>query len=189
MEHELRLATHGTALEPLRLEHAPALFSIIDEEMWAWMTTAPPATVEDVERFVRSSHEAPRCYAFAVVDEASGAVCGSTSFYDVEPAVARLEIGSTFYGRAWWGGRTNPASKLAMLSHAFDVWEMYRVALRADARNSRSIAAMLKLGAVPEGVLRGHRVAADGSRGDSAYFSILQPGWPDVREGLLRRLE
>jgi len=87
------------------------------------------------------------------------------------------------------GGPTNPACKLLLLEHAFEVWGMHRVALRADARNARSIAAMRKLGLVPEGMLRGHRVAADGSRGDTAYFSVLAPEWPAMRAGLLSRLE
>ena len=87
------------------------------------------------------------------------------------------------------GGPTNPACKLLLLEHAFEVWGMHRVALHADARNARSIAAMRKLGLVPEGMLRGHRVAADGSRGDTAYFSVLAPEWPAMRAGLLSRLE
>lgn len=103
------------------------------------------------------------------------------------PAQQRCEIGHTFYGRHWWGGATNPACKLLLLTHAFEDWGMYRVALRCDARNARSLAAMRRLGAVPEGVLRGHRVAADGSRGDTAYLSVLAPEWPAVRDGLLRR--
>jgi RimJ/RimL family protein N-acetyltransferase len=75
-----------------------------------------------------------------------------------------------------------------MFTQAFEVWGMHRVALRADARNARSVAAIRRLGASPEGVLRAHRVAADGSRGDTAYFSILAPEWPQVRAGLLARL-
>ncbi|MCU1431635.1 MAG: acetyltransferase [Actinotalea sp.] len=189
MEHDLTLAAYGIRLDPLALAHAPALLELTDESLWAGMTTATPTSVEDVEEWVREALETPQRLAFAVVDDDTGTVRGSTSFYDLALGQQRVEIGSTFYGRRWWGGTTNPACKLALLTHAFDVWQLYRVALRADARNARSIAAMLKLGAVPEGVLRAHRVAADGSRGDSAYFSILAPGWPAVREGLLRRLE
>jgi RimJ/RimL family protein N-acetyltransferase len=75
-----------------------------------------------------------------------------------------------------------------MLGHAFDVWGCARVALRADTRNTRSVAAITRLGAVPEGVLRNHRLAPDGTRGDTAYFSILPAEWPGVRAGLLARL-
>ncbi|MCL3863149.1 GNAT family N-acetyltransferase [Actinotalea sp. K2] len=188
MDHDLRLATHGVALVPLGHEHAEALLGLIDEPLWAGMTTPVPRGVADLTAWVDAALATPGRYAFAVVDEASGEVRGSTSFYDVDRTVRRLEIGHTFYGRGWWGGRTNPACKLALLTHAFDGWDMHRVALRADARNARSVAAMRRLGAVAEGVLRGHRLAADGSRGDTAYFSILAPEWPDVRAGLLARL-
>jgi len=126
--------------------------------------------------------------AFAVLDAATGEVRGSTSFYDWEPRMARVEIGHTYYARRWWGTSNNPACKLLMLRHAFETWGCVRVALRADARNARSIAAITRLGATPEGVLRSHRVAPDGSRGDTAYFSILADEWPAVRDGLLARL-
>lgn len=188
MEHDLVLAGHGVRLVPAAPEHAPALFALIDAGLWAGMTTAPPASVDVVTRSVEAARQAPGRYAFAVLDDATGEVRGQTSFYDVVPEQERCEIGHTFYGRAWWGGRTNPASKLLLLAHAFEAWGMHRVALRADARNARSIAAIRRLGATPEGVLRGHRVAADGTRGDTAYFSILRDEWPAVRAGLEDRL-
>ena len=188
MEHELTLATHGVGLLPLALAHAPALLELIDEGLWAGMTTALPRTVADVEATVRAALATPGRYAFAVLGGPDGAVRGTTSFYDVTPSQRRLEVGHTYYGRQWWGGPTNPACKLLLLTHAFDEWDMYRVALRADSRNARSIAAMRKLGALPEGILRGHRSAADGTRADTAYFSVLAPEWSAVRAGLLRRL-
>jgi N-acetyltransferase len=187
VQHTITLAGHGIRLSPLSAEHAPALLELIDAEMWAGMTTPVPSDVAGMDPVL--GLEAPERYGFAVLSADTGEVRGSTSFYDVVPSQQRCEIGFTFYGRQWWGGRTNPASKLLLLAHAFEVWGMHRVALRGDARNARSISAMRRLGAVPEGVLRGHRVAADGSRGDTAYFSILAPEWPAVRAGLLRRLE
>jgi RimJ/RimL family protein N-acetyltransferase len=212
MEHDLTLAAHGITLVPLALDHAPALLDLIDEGVWAGMTSPLPRTVADVEATIRNALTTPGRYAFAVLgthesgrpralsgqdatDVPGGAedehrtLRGTTSFYDVTPDQLRLEVGHTYYGRQWWGGSTNPACKLALLTHAFEVWGMYRVALRADSRNSRSIGAMRRLGAVPEGVLRGHRSAADGTRADTAYFSVLAPEWPAVRDGLLRRLE
>ncbi len=104
------------------------------------------------------------------------------------PSQGRVELGSTFYAREWWGGTTNPACKYLLLRHAFEDLGVARVALRADARNSRSLGAIRRLGAVPEGVLRSHRVAPDGSRQDTAYFSVLRDEWPTVRDGLLARL-
>lgn len=189
MRHDIVLAGHGVRLVPAATGHAAALFALVDAEMWAGMTTAPPASPGDVARAIDVALAAPARYPFVVLDAATGAVRGQTSLYDVAPQQERCEIGHTFYGRAWWGGRTNPACKLLLLTQVFDVWGMHRVALRADARNARSIGAITRLGAVPEGVLRGHRVAADGSRGDTAYFSILAPEWPAVRAGLEARLE
>jgi RimJ/RimL family protein N-acetyltransferase len=188
VEHDIVLTGHGVRLVPVAPAHAAELFALIDAPLWAGMTTSPPATVDVVERSIAGACQAPGRYAFAVLDDDTGQVRGQTSFYDVAPEQERCEIGHTFYGRPWWGGRTNPACKLLLLAHAFEAWGMHRVALRADARNLRSIGAITRLGAVPEGVLRGHRVAADGTRGDTAYFSILRAEWPAVRAGLEARL-
>ncbi len=187
MLHDLTLAADEVRLVPLGVEHAPALLAYVDDAAWFGWSVPTPRTVEDMAGVVTAAHATPERYAFAVLGP-GGEVRGTTSFYDVDLRVARCEIGWTFYGRPFWGGRTNPAAKLALLRHAFDVWGMHRVALRADARNTRSVGAIMRLGAVPEGVLRGHRIAADGSRGDTAYFSILAPEWPAVRAGLEGRL-
>lgn len=188
MQHDLTLGGHGVRLVPLALGHAPDLLVLIDRELWAGMTTPTPRRADDVEAVIRTAVEAPRQLAFAVLDAMTGEVRGSTSFYDVVLPQRRAEIGHTYYGRTWWGGTTNPACKLALLTHAFEVWDLHRVALRADARNARSIAAMLRLGAVAEGTLRGHRLASDGTRADTAYFSILASEWPAARAGLHARL-
>lgn len=187
MQHELRLAAADLHLVPLAVEHAPALLPLVDDALWAGMTTPVPRTDAEYLRVIDAPLASPGTFAFAVLGP-DGEPRGSTSFYDVVPAQQRCEIGSTWYGRAWWGGATNPACKLALMTQAFEVWGMHRVALRADARNSRSIAAIGRLGATAEGVLRGHRVAADGSRGDTAYFSVLAEEWPRVRDGLRDRL-
>jgi RimJ/RimL family protein N-acetyltransferase len=152
------------------------------------MTSPRPTSVAEWGDYVHSEQEAEDKLAFAVVGDADGEVRGHTTFYDLVRDQRRVEIGSTFYGRAWWGGVTNPACKLLLLRHAFEEWGLQRVALRADARNTRSRAAIQRLGARPEGVLRKHRVAPDGSTGDTAYFSIVDDEWPGVRDGLLERL-
>lgn len=185
--HDLVLAAHGVRLEPLAGEHAPALLALVDPGLWFGMTSPVPTTVADVEAWVDAARRAEGTLAFAVVGE-DGEVRGSTRFYDLSPGQRRVEIGTTFYGRAWWGGSTNPACKLLLLRHAFEAWGLQRVALRADARNTRSCAAIERLGARHEGVLRKHRVASDGSVGDTAYFSIVDDEWPAVRAGLEQRL-
>ena len=188
MHHDLVLTAPGILLVPLEPAHAPALFALIDDGLWAGMTSPVPRSADEMVALVRAAHDDPGRTAFAVLSE-SGDVIGSTSFYDHVPAMARVEIGFTYYARDAWGSRVNPACKLALFTHAFDEWRCARVALRADSTNARSIAAITRLGAVPEGVLRSHRVRPDGTRGDTAYFSVLADEWPAVRAGLLARLD
>lgn len=199
MQHDTTLEGFGVRLEPLAERHAAALGAIVDDGLWAGMASAVPRGTEAMTAYVRDAVAAPGRLAFAVVGvDGAGAtgtlpddvpaVRGSTSLYEWVPSQGRVELGSTFYAREWWGGTTNPACKYLLLRHAFEDLGVARVALRADARNSRSVAAIRRLGAVPEGVLRSHRVAPDGSRQDTAYFSVLVDEWPAVRDGLLARL-
>ena len=188
MLHDLTLEGHGTRLVPLADEHAEALSAFVYDTLWAGMSSPTPDTPAGMRAEIGSAHATPGRLAFAVLDAATGAVRGSTSFYDWDARIGRVEIGHTYYDPRWWGTANNPACKLLMLTHAFETWGCARVAFRADARNARSIAAIRRLGAVPEGVLRSHRLAPDGTRGDSAYFSILPDEWPAVRAGLEARL-
>lgn len=188
MKHDVVLETHGVRLEPLAVRHAEALSALVDARLWAGMTVPLPATPDLMAAYIESALAAPDHVAFAVVGGEDGVVRGSTRFYDLAPAQRRAEIGSTFYGRPWWGGVTNPACKYLLLRHAFEDLGLQRVALRGDSRNARSLAAMRRLGATEEGVLRAHRIAPDGSTGHTVYFSILEDEWPGVRDGLLTRL-
>jgi RimJ/RimL family protein N-acetyltransferase len=188
MQHDLELTAPGVRLVPLAAEHAAPLAAFTDELVWRGMTSPTPTGPADLLAQVDAALATPGRYAFAVLDAETGEVVGSTSFYDVNHRLARLEIGHTWYDPRVWGTLVNPATKLALLTHAFDVWGMDRVALRADAGNARSVAAITKLGAVPEGRLRSHRVRPDGTRSDTVYFSILADEWPAARARLLRRL-
>ncbi|NHT19193.1 GNAT family protein [Cellulomonas sp. IC4_254] len=189
MLHDVALTGHGVRLVPLDLPHADALAAFVDARVWAGMSSALPVGADAWRAEVEAARAAPGRLAFAALDAATGEVRGSTSFYDRDLRVPRVEIGHTYFAPRWWGTSNNPACKLLMLEHAFDAWGCARVALRADTRNTRSVAAITRLGAVPEGVLRNHRLAPDGSRGDTAYFSILPDEWPAVRAGLLARLD
>ena len=188
MIHDVTLAGHGVRLDPLEVADAVALWPLTDDELWAGMVSPRPASVAAYADHVEAQLANPTTLAFTVRGSDEGEVRGTTTLYDLVPAQGRVEIGSTWYGRPFWGGRTNPAAKLLLLSHAFETLDLNRVALRCDARNLRSAAAIRRLGAVPEGVLRSHRVAADGSLGDTAYFSIVRDEWPAVRAGLEARL-
>lgn len=188
MLHDLTLEGHGVRLVPLADEHAEPLSAFVDDDLWAGMSSPTPHTPTGMRAEICRAVETPGRLALTVLDAVTGAVRGSTSFYDWDPRIGRVEIGYTFYDPHWWGTANNPACKLLMLTHAFETWGVARVAFRADARNTRSIAAIRRLGAVPEGVLRSHRLAPDGTRGDSAYFSILPDEWPAVRTALVARL-
>jgi RimJ/RimL family protein N-acetyltransferase len=188
VEHQLRLAGPVVTLLPLRTEHAGALADLGDPEAYAWNTSPPPLTEPTARTSIESLLADPTMLAFAVTGTDGGELRGITSFYEHAPSVPRVEIGHTFYGRRFWGGPTNPHTKLLMLSHAFDACQCERVALRCDADNQRSAGAIRRLGATPEGVLRAHRRRHDGTVADTAYFSIVRAEWPDVRRGLLERL-
>ncbi len=117
-----------------------------------------------------------------------GTVVGQTSYLDVAPADARLEIGSTAYRPAVWASAVNPETKLLLLGQAFDALGAGRVQIKTDVRNERSQRAIDRLGARYEGVLRRHLRRADGTVRDSVMFSIVAEEWPEVRRGLNERV-
>ena len=119
----------------------------------------------------------------------SGAVVGTTSYLEVSAIDARIEIGFTLYARSVWGTDVNPACKLLLMQWAFDEGRFGRVQLKTDIRNARSQAAIARLGATNEGVLRRYQRRQDGSVRDTVVFSVIAEEWPEVRAGLLARLE
>lgn len=131
--------------------------------------------------------EAETRIAYAVRRLEDGAVVGTTSLYEINPPYRRCEVGSTFYRPEARGGVVNPASKRLLLGHAFDAGAV-RVEIVTDAINPRSQAAILKLGAKAEGVLRKHKITFTGRPRDTAMFAILDDDWPEVRDRLDARL-
>lgn len=125
--------------------------------------------------------------AWAVRRLSDGAVVGTTSLYEIKPDYRRCEIGSTFYRPEARGGAVNPACKRLLLGHAFDAGAV-RVEIITDAINPGSQAAIRKLGARDEGVLRKHKITFRGRIRDTAQFAILDEDWPDVRARLDARL-
>ncbi|QEL15474.1 GNAT family N-acetyltransferase [Limnoglobus roseus] len=132
---------------------------------------------------------AGRRVPFAVCRAADGRWVGSTSYLDLAPRHRRVEIGSTWYHPDVWATAVNPESKLLLLAHAFEAFGVNRVALVTDVLNARSQAAIAKLGAVREGVLRSHMISQGGRVRDSVMFSIVAAEWPSVRAVLRSRLE
>lgn len=188
MIHELRFAGHGVGLDPLTAVHTSDLAALVDPDLWAGIPPPVPDTEPLMIDYVAAAEADPTRMAFAVIDLSIGSAVGSTSFYELNSSVRRIEIGHTFYGRSSWGTSINPACKLMLMTYAFEDLGLHRLALRCDARNGRSAAAIQRLGAKPEGILRGHRLRPEGGHGDTAYFSILAPEWPAAKAGLIERL-
>jgi len=174
-------------LEPLSLAHVPALEAVaLDPSLWE-LTTTRIATTADVERYVRDALaelQAARSVPFATVERASGRVVGSTRFAAIEPVHRRVEIGWTWVAAPWQRTVVNTEAKRLMLAHAFDTWGCVRVELKTGTRNLRSRRAILRLGAVEEGVLRRHLRMPDGSWRDTVYYSVIDTEWPAVRARL-----
>lgn len=156
--------------------------------------TEPATHLDQVERMIGWHLAAPAHAAYTVrlVGDSelgpAGTVVGTSSLGDVDVDTEQVHLGWTTYGSRWWGTTVNPEAKLLLLSHAFDDCGFGRVRLQTDVVNERSQAAIARLGAVREGVLRRMVRRADGSWRDTVVFSILVDQWPVVRAGLEHRL-
>ena len=184
------LEGYGVAVVPLAEEHRePLRAAAADPRTWEHtLTRGDGAAFDSWFAAALADRAAGHRVPFAVRRLADGRWVGSTSYLDVELRHKRLEIGSTWYEPAACGTAVNPACKLLLLAHAFEVLGVNRVALVTDALNLRSRAAIARLGAVHEGVLRAHMVAQGGRVRDTVIFSIVTAEWPAVRAGLLARL-
>jgi len=173
-------------LEPLSRDHVPALQDAVrDGELWTlWYATVP--TPEAVAAYVDKAlalREAGQAIPFAVRD-ASGAVVGSTRFGDIEAAHRRVQIGWTWYAKRVQRTGINTEAKALMLAHAFETLGCGRVEFRTHFMNHASRAAIARLGAKEEGVLRNHMRMPDGSWRDTVVFSVTDAEWPAVRNHL-----
>jgi len=187
-----RLEGRMVALEPLALEHGPGLFEAgADPEVWRWMPVHATASHAAFDAWLADAIERTRAgleVAFATVERAGGRPIGSTRFLAVRPEHRGLEIGWTWLERQAWGGGANVEAKLLMLEHAFERHGCMRVELKTDARNERSRRAIEALPARFEGVFRKHMLVQGGDVRDSAYYSIVDEEWPEVRANLESRL-
>jgi RimJ/RimL family protein N-acetyltransferase len=203
-EHVVLRGKH-VHLDPLDLKHAPALAeaSAGDPELYRWSPV--PQGEEEARTYIETAlawRDAGTALPFAIVNNLTGAVIGTTRFFNLErwpwPSGHALhgretpdgcEIGYTWL--AYFAIRTpaNTESKLLMLTYAFETWKVFRVCLHTDVRNQRSRAAIERIGGKMEGILRAHRMAADFIPRDSVRYSIVAAEWPEVKERLVRRLE
>jgi N-acetyltransferase len=118
----------------------------------------------------------------------AGTLVGTSALLEADLANESIHLGSTLYGRAWWGTAVNPETKLLLLTHCFEDCGYGRVKIQTDGLNTRSQAAIARLGAHREGVLRRHTRREDGTFRDTVVFSILREEWPEVRAGLQARI-
>ena len=178
-------------LEPMRRDHLdPLIEAGRDEELWRW-TSAKATTRDAMSDYMEAAlADAERGVAlpFVTIDKPTTSVVGSTRFGNVDWVNRRAEIGWTWISPPFQRSYVNSEAKYLMLRHAFDVWNCVRVELKTDVLNEKSRAAMLRLGAVEEGVLRRHILTHSGRFRDTIDYSILDHEWPAVRAHLEARL-
>jgi RimJ/RimL family protein N-acetyltransferase len=181
------LKLRGIALVPLSLDHEDGLrAAAADGELWTLRITSVPAP-DETRAYIETAlqgREAGYRFAFAVTDEATGTVLGSTSFHDIVPALRRIEIGFTWYARRCQRTHVNTTCKLLMLTHAFDTLGCNVVGWRTDNFNFASQRAIERLGAKKDGVLRGHALRRDGTIRDTVMYSLIAGEWPEVKAQL-----
>ena len=185
------LAGWGVALEPMDWSHEDGLrAAAADGELWNIRVTSVPAPEQTrayIDMAMTMRQEGNR-FAFVVKEDRSGALIGSSSFHDILPAVKRVEIGYTWYGKSWQRTHVNTACKLLMMTHAFETLGCPVVGWRTDNFNFASQRAIERLGARLDGVIRGHALRRDGTIRDTVMYSLRSGEWPEVKAQLLDRL-
>jgi len=178
-------------LEPLSLAHEAGLIAAAsDGELWNTTVTIIPGRegmrsyIETVLAGQAQGSELP----FAIINKASGQVAGSTRFYEISQFDRKAAIGYTWLAKSAQRTPINTEAKLLLLTHAFESWGCVRVELITDVLNEQSRAAILRLGAKQEGILRKHLILPNGRVRDSVFFSIIDDEWPDVKAALIAKL-
>ena len=186
-----RLEGSIVVLEPLGEEHAEELWEVAQApEIWAWLAHVGSSR-EYFDRWMELTLEAARSGSegpFVTRQLASDRAVGSSRYLNVRSADRVVEIGWTWLHPSAWRTGANVEAKLLMLEHAFETLECVRVEFKTDARNERSRAALAALPAQFEGVMRNHMIVPDVGQRDSAYYSVIDSEWPEVKANLQRRL-
>ena len=184
-DEELLLTFEDVELRPTVNTDADELFEALDDDrVWAHVK-GRPGSAQDWVSVIETARSSGR-WMWTVREQ--GRVVGTTSFLELSIVDARVEIGHTTYSPRVWGTRVNPACKFLLMGWAFEKCAMNRVQLKTDIRNVRSQAAIERIGATREGVLRMYQRRQDDSIRDTVMFSVLAHEWPDVKESLLSRL-
>ena len=178
-------------LEPLALVHEENLQDAAqDGELWNIRVTSVPEP-DQTKKYIEDAlamREAGSRFAFVVLEAGSNKVLGTTSFHDILPAVKRVEIGYTWYRQSSQRSHVNTTCKLIMMTHAFETLGCNVVGWRTDNFNFASQAAIERLGAKKDGVIRGHAMRRDGTIRDTVMYSLRSGEWPEVKAQLLHSL-
>jgi RimJ/RimL family protein N-acetyltransferase len=187
----ITLCARGVTLVPLALEHEDGLrAAAADGALWNIRVTSVPEP-QDTRKYIEDAlamREAGNRFAFCVLDGTSGRVLGSSSYHDILPAVKRVEIGYTWYAKSVQRSHVNTTAKLLLMSHAFETLSCNVVGWRTDNFNFASQAAIERLGAHKDGVIRGHALRRDGTIRDTVMYSLRSGEWPEVKAQLLHSL-
>jgi RimJ/RimL family protein N-acetyltransferase len=182
------LRERGVLLEPLALYHEAGLrAAAADGELWKLRVTSVPApdqTRAYIEAALAAREQGLR-FAFAVLEEKSGTVLGTTSYHDIVPAIRRVEIGYTWYAKRVQRTHVNTVCKLLMMGHAFGALGCAVIGWRTDNFNFASQRAIERLGAKKDGIIRHHQLRRDGTVRDTVMYSLLAGEWPEVKAHLL----
>ena len=185
------LEGYGLRVLPLALEHEQGLqAAAADGALWTLRVTSVPEP-ENTRKYIEDAlamREAGMRFAFVVQDASSGKVLGCSSYHDILPAVKRVEIGYTWYAQSVQRTHVNTACKLLLMTHAFETLGCHVVGWRTDNFNFASQAAIERLGARKDGVIRGHALRRDGTIRDTVMYSLRAGEWPEVRAQLLYAL-
>ena len=177
---------------PLRPDHEAGLrLAAMDGELWRIRVTSVPTPTE-TGNYIADALDmaaAGNRLAFAVLDQASSEVLGTTSYHDIVPSLKRVEIGYTWYAQRWQRTHVNTATKLLMMTHAFETLTCQVVGWRTDNFNFSSQRAIERLGARKDGVLRGHALRRDGTIRDTVMYSMRAGEWPEAKAQLLYLLD
>ena len=184
----VQLSGRGILLRPLQVEDEAGLASAAaDGRLWELRVTSVPEPGQTA-RYIADAlamQAAGSRLPFAVVDQASRQIIGSTSYHDILPAVRRVEIGYTWYAQRWQRTQVNTTCKMLLLKHAFETLNCLTVGWRTDNFNWRSQRAIERLGARKDGVIRGHALRRDGTVRDTVMYSLTKGEWPEVKAHLL----
>ncbi len=188
----IELSERGVRLVPLAAQHESGLrAAAADGALWTIRVTSVPEpenTAAYIAQALKMREDGNRL-AFAVLDEASGTVLGTTSYHDIVPAIRRVEIGYTWYAQRVQRTHVNTTCKLMLLRHAFETLHCHVVGWRTDNFNFASQRAIERLGAKKDGVIRGHAPRRDGTIRDTVMYSLRAGEWPEVKAQLLYLLD